>query len=360
MAHLRSLFVVLALASLAACALEEMGRIPDVEWEGTWITILGFEVAAEDTCAGTFTHLDDYAGSLANEFGLTDHLGTYRWYAKDLFTELEPCGRPINGCAGLNGIFTNIMPLEHELVHLVNDQVVLCPLFLAEGLAEYYGTTSATPQSRDLTDILADPGATSFPSSNYALAGAFTAFLVETHGLDAILEVCEQSGNTPTSEEFSKVIEDILGTSTNALAEEFASFDCTYAEYRSKHYECGHSPSIVIGDEPIEMELTLSCTDERTIGPRSDEIWTNDVVQVLQDGIYYISLDGDTGMTTEDKIGLELVRCTTCLDSPRTYTYSPNTTPFFDLIELEAGIYTVKLWGVPTVSQSLILHFDLT
>ena len=360
MARPRAVLATLAFIGLSACTPAETGRIPDFEWEGEWVTIWGFETAVDETCAGTLPYLDDYAGFLANEFGLNHHLGVYRWYSKELFTELEPCGRPINGCAGLNGIFTNVMPIEHEIVHLVNDQVVLCPLFLAEGLAEYYGTTSSTPRSRDLSEILADPGATVFSSRNYPLAGAFTAFLVESHGLDALLEVCERSGFTPTPDEFDEAVEATLGVSTSDLVEQFASFDCTYLEYRSKQYECGRSPSIVIGDEPVELNVTLSCADERTIGPRKSEIWTNNVVQVLEDGVYYIALESETGMNTEDEIGLELVRCTNCTDSPRTYTYNLSIVPFFDLIQLEAGAYTFKVWGAPNVSQSLTLRLRLT
>lgn len=359
MVRLHAVVATLALAGLAACMPEDAGPMPDFEWEGAWITVLGYETTPADTCAGTFDYLDDYAGALASEFGVSAPLGDYRWYSKALFAELDPCGDPDKSCTGRNGVFTDVMPTEHELVHLVNGQTTQCPLFLAEGLAEYYGTTSSTPASLDLSELLADPGATSFSSSNYPLAGAFVAYLIEDHGLDALLEVCERSGVEPTPVEFDEAVETTLGVSVDLLAQEFASFECSYPQYRSKQYECGLEPSVEVGDQPVELILTLDCADSRTIGPSANEIWTLDVVRILEAGTYLVTLEDEAGDIVDGDVGLQLVPCMTCKDQPLLHTFEPGLGPVLSPVQLDASDYIVRIWGEPGVSKQMTLRFTV-
>jgi hypothetical protein len=126
---------LLAVLGGLACAAEQPSG-PDFEWQGEWIDIWGIGTQPEQTCAGTFAYFDTYTEAISREFGVDEHLGVYRWYSRELFDEYDPCP-PGKGCAGTNGAFSYIMPLEHEVVHLANLQSFPCPRLLSEGLAEY-------------------------------------------------------------------------------------------------------------------------------------------------------------------------------------------------------------------------------
>lgn len=357
-----TLSALLCVAALlgSACAPDEPAEMPDFEWQGTWITIWGFDTLPEDTCAGTFRYLDGYAGMLAAEYGITEPLGTYRWYSDAEFLDVDPCSRASNGCAGLNGVFARVMPLEHELVHSANIMTTVCPSLLSEGLAEYYGTNSSTPASRDLRSLLEDPGVRPFPASDYPLAGAFAAFLIENYGLDQILEVCERAGLTPTAAEFSDAVSATLDVPLETLTSSFETFDCSYQQYRSKVYECSQSPSIVIGVEDVESTFSLDCSDDLTIGPRDNEIWTLTTVEAAQSGTYLVALKDESGSIVEDTAGLEIIQCNTkCADYPRVHSFKPGLGPVFGPIQLDAGIHAVRIWGEPNASAIFTLQFFL-
>src|SRR5690606_4135399 len=131
----RAACLLAGLLSCLACV-DEQPAGPDFEWQGEWIDIWGIGKQPEETCAGTFAYLDGYAGAISQEFGVDAHLGVYRWYSRELFEEYDPCRRPVGGCAGLNGVFTYVMPTEHEVVHMGDIHNYWCPGVLGEGLAE--------------------------------------------------------------------------------------------------------------------------------------------------------------------------------------------------------------------------------
>ena len=343
-----------------ACTPEDPEEMPDFEWQGTWITIWGFDTLPEDTCAGTFTYLDDYAGVLASEYKITEPLGIYRWYSDAEFLDADPCRHESNGCAGLNGIFARVMPLEHELVHSANIMTTVCPALLAEGLAEYYGTNSETPATRDLSGVLEDPGVLPFPAKDYPIAGAFAAFLIEEYGLDRVLEVCERAGVNPTAAEFSDAITAALSVSLETLASSFESFDCSYQQYRSKVYECNQAPSIVAGVEPVESTFNLDCSDQLSIGPRDDEIWTLATAEAMQSGTYLVALKDESGTVVEDIVGLEIIQCDTkCADYPRVHSFKPGMGPVIAPVQLDAGTHAIRIWGEPDISAILTLELSL-
>ncbi|MCB1280574.1 MAG: hypothetical protein KDB18_03540 [Salinibacterium sp.] len=334
--------------------------MPDFEWQGTWVTIWGFDTQPEDTCAGTFQYLDDYSGLLAAEYGITEPLGVYRWYSDAEFLDDDPCRRASNGCAGLNGVFARVMPLEHELVHAANIMTTVCPSLLSEGLAEYYGTNSKTPTSRDLSSLLGDPGVRPFPASDYPIAGAFAAYLVENYGLDQVLEVCERAGISPSAAEFSDAVSVALNVSLDTLASKFESFDCSYQQYRSKLSECSQSPSLVIGVEDIKSTFNLDCSDELTIGPRDDEIWTLATAEATHSGTYLVALKDESGTVVEDIVGFEIIQCDTkCADYPRVHSFKPGMGPVIAPVELDAGTHAIRIWGEPETSALLTLEISL-
>ena len=348
--------LAVACALLCACHPESEPK-PDFEWRGQWIDILGLDTIPDQTCAGTFVYLDDFAGSTAREFGVTDHLGVYRWYSSARFEADDPCTGAAAACTGSNGVFSRVMPLEHEVVHLVNDHVVACPSVIAEGLAEYYGMTSQTPTTGDIVDLIAKSEKGRIDFDDYPLAGAFVAHLVEVHGIGPVLDLCERSGVYPSMERFAEATQTALGTSLEQVLMNFAGFDCTFAEYRSKHFECGGEPDLFAGTEPVEFEFIVDCESQGTIGPRQQEIWNLGLVRVQEPGIYLAELNSSSG--SHEGVRVVLTQCAGCYDSPRIHTLVDDGTNGTAPIQLEASDYMVEVFGSTSFADVVTLRLTL-
>jgi hypothetical protein len=174
---------------------------PDPLFAGAWIDIHGRDRAPEDTCGGTFAYVDAYAGALAEEFGVTEHMGSYRWYSPAQYTAERPCGDAY-ACTYDRTLNSTLLPHEHELVHLANFAAGACPSALAEGLAEYYSPWGNDANSNDFDLLVArlerpseDP-----PDIEYGILGRFAGYLVDRFGITNVLEVCRVTGPLLTSE----------------------------------------------------------------------------------------------------------------------------------------------------------------
>lgn len=346
----KTVLVVVAWLTAGCEAEPEVG--PDFEWKGDRIDIRGFDMQPEDTCAGTFKYLDAYADATAQQFGVVGHLGIYRWYSPERFASEDPCASTALGCAGTNGVFTRIMPLEHEVVHLVSDHVVACPSLITEGLAEYYGTTSTTRSTEDVTELIAQSEHGRIASDGYPLAGAFVAYLVENHGLDAVLSLCETAGLHPSVAEFSSAAQASFGSSLDEILLEFAEFDCVYSEYRAKHFECSQEPDLMVGAEGGEIELEIGCQSPTTIGPRDGEIWMLGLLRVVEPGVYLAQAESGSGVGPE--ITVELVECAACSDMPRSHRVVADA--LSDPIQLNASEYIVRVSGAADADDVVTLR----
>jgi hypothetical protein len=343
---------VALLGALTACV-SEAPPSSDFEWAGEWIDIVGQDRLPIDTCAGTFEYLDSYAGVLAAEFGVSSHLGLYRWYSRERFEAEDPCGEPVGGCTGQNGVFTHLMPLEHEVVHVVSNAVTLCPSVLTEGLAEYYGTTSEAPTGGDIDALIEASEHGAIPSSGYPLAGAFAAYLVQTHGLDEVLALCELAGPYPNLEAFSQATSAALGVSLEQVLVDFETFECGFDQYQSKLYECGLEPAVVVSDAPVEFEIHVDCASATTIGPRADEIWTLQLARVLEAGSYLVELVNEDGVAPT----VELRECAACVDTPHVHRFGGAGGPTVEPLQLNARDYVVRASVEPRVAGDAKLRF---
>ncbi len=330
---------------------------PDFEWRGEWLDILGFGSAPEQTCAGSFAYLDDFAGATAQEFGVSGQLGVYRWYSPAEFAADDPCMSAAAGCTGSNGVFTRLMPFEHEVVHLVNNRVVACPSVLAEGLAEVYGTTSQTPEVWDVMPLIRQSAQGPIALADYPLAGAFVADLIESYGLPDVLRLCELSGPYPDEDEFAAATEAALGDSLAQVLAAFADFDCSFEEYRSRHFECGGEPDLVVGAEPVELELELDCQSPTTVGPRDQEIWTLAQVRVLEPGTYLAELTTQTG--SYDGLRVELAECVGCSASPRVHDVASDGAAVAAPIQLNANDFMVRIFASPEFADLVTVRLTL-
>src|SRR5690606_9272538 len=111
--------------------------------------------------------------------------------------------------------------------------------------------------------------------------------------------------------------------------------------------ECGQPPAVVLGLETVTLDVTLDCTDARTIGPRADEIWTLVPFHVPEEGSYRyeISLKDETGATVDD-VGFELLECAKCTGGSLAIKQDPD--PELSglwVIYFLPGDYFIRLWA---------------
>jgi hypothetical protein len=328
----------------------------DFEWRGDWIDIFGFDTTEEQTCAGTFAYLDAFAGSTASEFGVTEHLGIYRWYSPSQFATDSPCTGAAAACSGSNGVFSRVMPFEHEVVHLANDRIVACPSVIAEGLAEYYGMTSKSPTQWDVGALIAKSGQGSIDFGDYPLAGAFAAHLVESYGLSNVLGLCERSGVYPSMQAFAEATQAAFGASLEQVLLDFAAFDCSFAEYRSKHFECGAEPDAIVGAAPVEFEFEVDCASPTTVGPREQEIWTLGLVRIQEAGTYLAEIVSGSG--PQEGLRIVLTECAACYESPRIHKLVDDGENSAAPVQLRATDYVVEVFAPPAFADVVRLRLS--
>lgn len=333
-------------------------------FDGEWIDIEGHGRTAEDACGGTFDYIDTYAGALAREFGPDAHLGVYRWYSPAKYDAELPCGAalPYPSACAVEGhvLHTPFVPHEHELVHLANQLTGMCPSVVAEGLAEYYGVTAKTPNSTDVELLAArlDVPDEKIPASEYAISGRFMAYLVDMYGVAAVLDVCRVAGREPDGDELSMAMMNVMGQSSSMLFDAFATefvggpSSCNDAErYQSRVFACGvaaAAPEVGLVDGTYVGSYELDCDSTQTIGPFVDTVRTAERIDLDADASYLVRLQpqGDVDIAT---VRLTLAACGPC---GRVTTLVGDSV---DVVQLEAGRYSLELSAPATLSQRVIV-----
>jgi hypothetical protein len=306
------------LASVVGCTDYE----PNYLFRGQWIDIDGQGRSADETCAGTFAYVDAYAGALAAEFGVEEHVGDYRWYSQQRFDADDPC-EGSSGCTYNDSTSrTPHMPDNHELVHLATFATVPegCPKPLAEGIAEYHGSTGLNVGSSGferLVEALDDPTA-DIPEGTYAILGRFVAYLVERFGHDAVLEVCRASGRSPSAAQLSATMDAVVGQSTAELLADFEPElgpECNQSkDFQSRVYACGvagAAPDIgLVDEEGVELRYEIECANERVIGPLGGRIWIVERLDLDQDDDWVLWMSSDDADISD--VTLTIAACGPC------------------------------------------------
>ncbi|WP_052557524.1 hypothetical protein [Enhygromyxa salina] len=326
---------------------------PNWLFQGEWIDIDGRDRTADETCGGTFAYVDAYAGALAGEFGVTAHLGPFRWYSPEQYAAELPCGDDILACylPSARCIHSPVLPLDHELVHMAVAATVSCPDVLNEGLAVFYdsafGRDTKTSSFELLVDLMEAP---SHPSGSveYGIVGRFAAYLVEHFGVDAVLDVCRVTGRYPDGPALSAALESVLGRTTQQLLADFKpalGSSCNrFKDYQSRVFACGAAQAApdlglvsVDGEHRIEETFTVDCANDIMAGPLGDEMWLTRRFEIDADEIYILGMWGlDDG---EEIPGVELTvaKCEPCgkvLTAPEA---------FIGPEQLDAGRYALEL-----------------
>jgi hypothetical protein len=346
-----------ALVLFTACS--DRDEVP--LYEGKWIDVAGIGRERSDTCVGTFDYVDAYAGVLSAEFGLGGSIGDFIWYTPEEYDARRPCPNLYpSACAKEDTAHSPFLPDEHEMVHIANYHAEPCPKALAEGIAVYYSTDIS--EGRNLNaDVLryrlAAPSA-SIPKTEYEMLGRFAAFLIERHGLQAVLEVCAVAGPEPSGAHLSAAMQSILGATSEelitALSQEPSHCNDIF-DYRSKVFACGIAPAAPsLGsfvDGRLEARIEFGCDQPDTVGPHEGGSFYGQIVRTLSleiptDGNYLFTLhdEAQEWITVPEDLTLAISRCGPCGGGFRVGADSDWATPL--LGTFEAGRYSVEI-GLP-------------
>jgi hypothetical protein len=345
-----------ALVLLTACSDDEVTL-----YEGKWIDVAGIGRERADTCVGTFDYVDAYAGVLAAEFGLDGPIGSFIWYTPDEYDARRPCPWLYpSACAKEDTAHSPILPQAHEMVHIANHRAGPCPNALAEGIAVYYSTDVNDGHNLNvdvLRNRLAAPSA-SVPITEYEMLGRFAAFLIEHHGLQAVLDVCAVAGPDANGADLSAAMQSILGATSEelitALSQE-PSHCNDFFDYRSKVFACGvaaAAPSLgTIVDGRLEAHIEFGCEQPNTAGPFEEGTFYGQIVRTMSldiptDGHYWFVLhdEAEEWITVPEGITLVVSQCGSCGDGFRVPADWVWTTP--QLGDFDAGRYSVEI-GLP-------------
>jgi hypothetical protein len=321
---------------------------PNYLFLGQWIDIDGRGRTAQETCGGTFEYVDAYAGALAVEFGLTESLGSYRWYSRERYEAELPCTPLADAYACAfddETLHTPLIPHEHEMVHLAGFAAGACPHALAEGLAEFYSTLGHDADNSDFDLLAARMKVPSEhpPNAEYGILGRFAGYLVVRFGLQPVLDVCRVTGRYPTGAQLSAATKSVLGLSVEELLADFEPElgSCNASKnYQSYVFACGTAAAapdagVVSESSSIERTFTLDCANDKTVGPLGDRIFLVERIDLETDATYLIGMDGDGVDIAE--VELVLAKCEPC---GKVRTFSGG---FIGPEDFDAGRYSLEL-----------------
>jgi hypothetical protein len=366
----RTQLVVLVL--LTACR-DEIEPVP--LYAGEWIDIGGIGRERSDTCVGTFHYVDAYAGALVAEFRVNGPVGSYIWYSPEDYDALHPCPFPYpSACAGEDTVHSPFFPQEHEIVHVTHHhRSGWAPPPLAEGIAVYYSTEINEGKPLDVDALarrLASPTA-GIPLEEYEMLGRFAGFLIERHGLDAVLEVCAAAGREASGGQLSAAMHAILGETPEELLAALSQ-EPTHCNdfdiYRSNVFACGvaaAAPSLgSFVDGHLEARLEFHCEQPDTVGPFEAGTFYGRMVRMFRldlptNDVYVFRVRDETQADEPIPNGLTMraSQCRPCGDW--VWADSDVDGSFPSIAGLDAGRYSVEITMPEDYVGAVRLEIDL-
>lgn len=280
--------------------------------------------------------------ALKQVFGEATHSRVIYYLIPDLWDDQIWCSGGA-ACAVENHVYAQGVPIEHELTHAIRRERL--PVVFEEGLAEVFGDLGWTsePASRDrLLEILeaSDP----VDKADYARAGHFVAFLIETYGMEA-LDRFALAGNL--HDDYARVrraFESSFGVTLEQALDVYSDYpECDSSAWMDRHIAC-EQPAIPltpgVGIE-VGVDIDLECSEADVIGPHGGFMFVERTLEITPDfpGLSaWILLVGDV---SPDSIAL-LVSCdTSCADSTVVGLDGEFAGEF---VELPAGRYVLRLF----------------
>jgi hypothetical protein len=284
----------LGLAAALAC-----GSWADEVHEGQHVTLV--VDPALEACGDIVGHMDHFVATLAAHLGvsLPGKNFAFIWFSELEFLYGSRCPGWGTSCTKAATVLSAVAPLDYELARLVLASLGSPPSFYAVGAAVAFAPDTpeygswAQSNGSDIQEVLARGEPLEW--TYYLLAGKFTRYLIERHGLDAYIEFYAMI----TREDSLPVIEAAHAEQFGeSLTETIVAFDaegrgCPADRVRFKLVECGAPPIAWDGDSLL-LRRALACGDADVVGPFADATARAvSTVEVATAGSFTLSLASD-------------------------------------------------------------------
>lgn len=350
MSSARSLPVVMMAVTLAACVGDDPDPpglpLPPVIWEGQYLNVASDLPTA--LCGGTAPHLDSLLGALRERWGTEVEEPSLYYALGGELTEYDtPCVAGQLGCVEGGVVYSGLVPLDHEIVHLAREPIHFSFPLIEEGAAEYWGDDA--PLRPDLSGRISELVEEGNPLGfeHYTRAGHFVAYLVESSG-EAALEALSSATTLESSpEEFRSAVDMVYGLSLQELEASYeANYpECPQSEYRAAFGECHASDALPIcaDGSGLLIQRRGSCAEGDVLGPRLDRIWTTIQIEVAVTGSYGLRFSATPG----DDVVMSMRSCGG--GCPMATFGADSSFPGWRLVELDAGVHVAKIeWAAGT------------
>lgn len=326
------------------------------QWEGEHVTVHGYGYSKSDVCAGSLPALDQRIFMIKEFLGVDSTPRFEHWWAADDVWE-GFCPTDVPACARYDVAWSLRLPDMHEATHNIISSLNSggCPPILSEGLAEYFDEAafarSTVTQEFAVEDLIAHERLP-LEAGVYTRAAHFTAYLLETYGPEAVIELCQAIPRDDSVVDWQTAMPKIVGLPLEDVLflYELSYGPCTSHQVRARLWGCAGTPDFVlIGDDPQrdKYRLETDCNDPRTTNAAEeggavttrllylpDDEWLN--IEALA--------EGPSGMAAR----FTVQQCASCFDEPITIRSGDPGEPFLgDAHLLEAGFYEVTLFFDP-------------
>lgn len=297
-----------------------------------------------EPCGDVVGHLDRFIELMADRWhiDLTGVRFSYDWYVQADYLATAECPDRTTGCARDQHARAYVAPMDHEVAHIVSFELGHPPPFFTEGAAVAFelpltlSSLQDRPGDAAIVDVLTGPLA----SEHYPLAGAYTRFLIDRHGLPAYLDLFASLDRDADADEIAATHADLFGEPLQATIAAFDAErrDCDFARFNFKLFECSGEPLAWAGDV-LTTRRDLGCDAPDVIGPfvldHVSRLYMTFVVDTP--GLFDLSIAGDPG-----GVGLTVASCGGC-GSPAPLTLRLGGGPV--RLGLAAGQYYLLLTG---------------
>lgn len=282
----------LALLSMLSCVEpsddedRRLHGLPSITWRGDYVEF-GTDVESS-ICGGTLPSLDDYMGGV-DEYVRSGTVYPIRYYrlGNDLKEYGFSCPEGSYGCVGHDDgtlvVGSRLLIHGHELIHA--SSWASQHRLMEEGLAVFLGTDLQWAGIADPLDVRAAFESVEgkegiLPAEFYPVAGHFVSFLVDEHGLPAVVSLVEASEPGMSLDELDPLAVEYLGRDLRSAidAYETSGFGCEVAQYSPTWFQCELTPPSIpilgctVSNEPVHVDLDLSCASG-ALGTQDGTIW---------------------------------------------------------------------------------------
>lgn len=294
----------------------------------------------EQVCAGTRGYLDRRAGEMLERLG--SESTQIEYYLVDDVDEYCPLDSIAYACGSEGVVYSQTVPLLHEIVHARSGAHM--PPALEEGLATYFGDPFPLYEmaSRERLVELLNSNEMLTSGAEYARAGHFIAFLVESFGWDSMLKLDDELGRESSPAQFDAAFQSAFGLDVAGALEAYEEFPECWGSVDTS-LACA-APSVSTNDPffVATFERVIDCGSIDSVGPHHGKVFVEGVIEVGPsiDGGRIVSATGDGAA----KGGFVLIRrCGLCAEDGVMRTRG-NGSAFVREDDLPAGRYVVRLY----------------